>query len=80
MVNIVEHGDAVWIRIAWGKRHSPPNQQRASFAVYYPQTPYVFMANLAAQFRVYVSQVRSILPINWITLESAALTPIFIPV
>ncbi|XP_055504845.1 centromere protein N [Leucoraja erinacea] len=56
MVNIVEHGDAVWIRIAWGKRHSPPNQQRASFAVYYPQTPYVFMANLAAQFRVYVSQ------------------------
>ncbi|XP_078257875.1 centromere protein N isoform X2 [Rhinoraja longicauda] len=56
MVNILEHGDAVWIRIAWGKRHSPPNQKRASYAVYHPQTPYVFMANLAAQFRVYVSQ------------------------
>ncbi|XP_067854247.1 centromere protein N [Heptranchias perlo] len=55
-INILEDGEAVWIRIAWGKRHSPPNQQRASYAVYYPQTPYVFMANLAAQYRVYVSQ------------------------
>ncbi|XP_069758215.1 centromere protein N isoform X1 [Narcine bancroftii] len=56
MVNILEHGEAVWIRIAWGKRHSPPNQQRPSYAVYYPQTPYVFIANLPAQYRVYVSQ------------------------
>ncbi|XP_067905200.1 centromere protein N isoform X2 [Heterodontus francisci] len=56
MVNVLEHGEAVWIRIAWGKHHSPPNQQRASYAVYYPQTPYVFMSNLAAQYRVYVSQ------------------------
>ncbi|XP_041048436.1 centromere protein N isoform X1 [Carcharodon carcharias] len=56
MINILEHGEAVWIRIAWGKRHSTPNQQRASYAVYYPQTPYVFMANLAVQYRVYISQ------------------------
>ncbi|XP_051884208.1 centromere protein N [Pristis pectinata] len=56
MINILEHGEAVWIRIAWGKRHSPPNQQRPSYVVHYPQTPYVFMANLAAQYRVHVSQ------------------------
>ncbi|XP_069758218.1 centromere protein N isoform X2 [Narcine bancroftii] len=60
MVNILEHGEAVWIRIAWGKRHSPPNQQRPSYAVYYPQTPYVFIANLPAQYRVYVSQTFSV--------------------
>ncbi|XP_059507538.1 centromere protein N [Stegostoma tigrinum] len=56
MVNVLEHGEAVWIRIAWGKHHSPPNQQRAAYAVYYPQTPYVFMANIVAQYRVYLSQ------------------------
>ncbi|XP_072136042.1 centromere protein N isoform X1 [Mobula birostris] len=56
MINILEHKEAVWIRIAWGKRHSPPNQQRPSYVVYYPQTPYVFMSSLAAQYRVYVSQ------------------------
>uniref|UniRef100_UPI00398EA4DA centromere protein N n=1 Tax=Pristiophorus japonicus TaxID=55135 RepID=UPI00398EA4DA len=55
-VNILQRGEAVWIRIAWGKRHSPPNQLRATYAVYYPQTPYVFMSNLAAQYRVFISQ------------------------
>uniref|UniRef100_G3SU57 Centromere protein N n=1 Tax=Loxodonta africana TaxID=9785 RepID=G3SU57_LOXAF len=36
--------NAVWIRIAWGTHHTKPNQYKATYVVYYPQTPYVFMS------------------------------------
>ncbi|XP_075393053.1 centromere protein N [Tenrec ecaudatus] len=36
--------NAVWIRIAWGAHHKKPNQYKATYIVYYPQTPYVFMS------------------------------------
>uniref|UniRef100_V9L1B0 Centromere protein N-B n=1 Tax=Callorhinchus milii TaxID=7868 RepID=V9L1B0_CALMI len=55
-INILERGEAFWIRIAWGKRHTSPNQLKASYAVYYPQTPFVFLSNLTSQYRVYFSQ------------------------
>ncbi|XP_048211016.1 centromere protein N [Perognathus longimembris pacificus] len=36
--------NAVWIRIAWGKQYSQPNQYKPTFLVYYPQTPYAFVS------------------------------------
>ncbi|XP_007937306.1 centromere protein N [Orycteropus afer afer] len=36
--------NAVWIRIAWGTHHTKPNQYKATYVVYYPQTPYVFVS------------------------------------
>ncbi|XP_073438645.1 centromere protein N isoform X2 [Dendrobates tinctorius] len=43
-IHFREFGDALWIRIAWGKDYMKPNQYRPSFIVYHIQTPYVFMA------------------------------------
>ncbi|XP_037671958.1 centromere protein N [Choloepus didactylus] len=34
--------NAVWIRIAWGTHYTKPNQYKATYVVYYPQTPYAF--------------------------------------
>ncbi|XP_006860206.1 PREDICTED: centromere protein N isoform X2 [Chrysochloris asiatica] len=36
--------NAMWIRIAWGTHNTKPNQYKATYMVYYPQTPYVFIS------------------------------------
>ncbi|XP_006888871.1 PREDICTED: centromere protein N isoform X1 [Elephantulus edwardii] len=36
---------ALWIRIAWGTQRTMPNQYKATYVVYYPQTPYVFVSS-----------------------------------
>ncbi|XP_077144469.1 centromere protein N isoform X1 [Ranitomeya variabilis] len=46
IIHFREFGDALWIRIAWGKDYMKPNQYRPSFIVYHIQTPYVFMTSL----------------------------------
>ncbi|KFV50049.1 Centromere protein N [Tyto alba] len=44
-INLREYEDnAIWIRIAWGTQHTKPNQYKASYVVYYSQTPYVFIS------------------------------------
>ncbi|XP_077149217.1 centromere protein N-B-like [Ranitomeya variabilis] len=45
-IHFREFGDALWIRIAWGKDYMKPNQYRPSFIVYHVQTPYVFISSL----------------------------------
>ncbi|XP_076989233.1 centromere protein N isoform X2 [Tamandua tetradactyla] len=46
--------NAVWIRIAWGTHYTKPNQYKATFVVYYPQTPYAFTS---------VTRVKSNIPL-----------------
>ncbi|XP_073515239.1 centromere protein N [Phyllobates terribilis] len=55
-IHFREFGDALWIRIAWGKDYMKPNQYRPSFIVYHTQTPYVFVACLTKTQRPVVCQ------------------------
>ncbi|XP_053304958.1 centromere protein N [Spea bombifrons] len=55
-IHFKEFGEAVWIRIAWGKNHIQPNQYKPTFVVYHSQTPYVFVTNLGKSFRPLLCQ------------------------
>ncbi|XP_061622059.1 centromere protein N isoform X2 [Phyllopteryx taeniolatus] len=48
--------EAVWIRIAWGDSYSRPNNMKATYAVHYLQTPYVFVTRLASKQKRLLSQ------------------------
>ncbi|CAJ0967389.1 unnamed protein product [Ranitomeya imitator] len=55
-IHFREFGDALWIRIAWGKEYTKPNQYRPSFIVYHIQTPYVFITSLTKTQQPVVGQ------------------------
>uniref|UniRef100_A0A8C5R8P0 Centromere protein N n=1 Tax=Leptobrachium leishanense TaxID=445787 RepID=A0A8C5R8P0_9ANUR len=55
-VHFKEFGEALWIRIAWGKLHTKPDQYKATFAVYHSQTPYVFITSVPKNFRPLLCQ------------------------
>ncbi|KAM4723035.1 centromere protein N [Rhinophrynus dorsalis] len=55
-IDFKEYGDALWIRIAWGKHNTKPNQYNATFAVYYLQSPFVCIANLPKTCRPVLCQ------------------------
>ncbi|XP_061557200.1 LOW QUALITY PROTEIN: centromere protein N [Phycodurus eques] len=48
--------EAVWIRIAWGDSYSRPNNMKATYAVHYLQTPYVFVTRLSSKQKRLLSQ------------------------
>ncbi|XP_056382120.1 centromere protein N isoform X2 [Hyla sarda] len=50
-IHFKEFGDALWIRIAWGRDCVNPNQYKPTFAMYHAQTPYVFVTGLAKTHR-----------------------------
>ncbi|KAM4018463.1 centromere protein N isoform 2-T2 [Anomaloglossus baeobatrachus] len=55
-IHFREFGDALWLRIAWGKNYMKPNQYRPTFIVYHTQTPYVFLTSITSTQRPVVCQ------------------------
>ncbi|KAM8945927.1 centromere protein N [Pelodytes ibericus] len=55
-IHFKEFGEALWIRIAWGKNYTKPDQYKPTFVVYHSQTPYVFITSLAKSFRPLLCQ------------------------
>ncbi|XP_063294312.1 centromere protein N [Pelobates fuscus] len=45
-IHFKEFGEALWIRIAWGKNHTKPDQYKPTFVVYQSNTPYAFVTNI----------------------------------
>ncbi|XP_075694772.1 centromere protein N isoform X2 [Rhinoderma darwinii] len=55
-IHFREFGDALWIRIAWGRDYQIPNQYKPTFVVYHTQTPYAFITNLIKSQRPVLCQ------------------------
>ncbi|TRY55726.1 hypothetical protein DNTS_010294 [Danionella cerebrum] len=56
-IKIKKHeDDAIWIRIAWGDNFHKPNHLKPTYAVHHLHTSYVFISNLAAKHKIFLSQ------------------------
>ncbi|XP_075045085.1 centromere protein N isoform X2 [Mixophyes fleayi] len=55
-IHFKDFGDALWIRIAWGRNYMKPNEYKPTFVVYHSQTPYAFITNLTKAYRPLLCQ------------------------